>query len=121
MLSSDDVKYGGTGVELAPVKARKEEQHGLPYCVELTLPPMSAVFYEHKAVRSAARAGKAAEDTDAAGEAPKTTRKPRAKKTADAGEAPKPARRPRAKKTADAGEAPKPARKSRAKKSESEN
>lgn len=53
VLSSDDVKYGGSGAELAPSKAKKEEQHGLPYSVELTLPPMSTVYYERKATRGA--------------------------------------------------------------------
>ncbi len=49
VMSSDDVKYGGSGTELVPVKARKEEQHGLKYSVSLTLPPMSTVFYERRA------------------------------------------------------------------------
>ena len=55
VLSSDDAKYGGAGTPLAPVKAKKEEMHGLKYAVELTLPAMSTVLYEHKAVRGAAK------------------------------------------------------------------
>lgn len=116
VLSSDDAKYGGEGTELAPVKAKKEEMHGLPYSVELTLPPLSAVFYEHKllrapkdeggeAAKSATAAKPRARRADAAAEpaSPKAVRKPRAKKADAAGAAepakPKATRKPRAKKT----------------------
>ncbi|MDE6280462.1 MAG: 1,4-alpha-glucan branching protein GlgB [Oscillospiraceae bacterium] len=140
VLSSDDVKYGGTGVELASVKAKKEEQHGLPYSVELTLPPMSTVYYERKATRGAAKdedgeeapkaaktaksaAAKAkkaakADVAEAVEPAPKKKpgRKPKAEKAAEPAQAEKPARKPRAKK-ADAAEE-KPVRKPRTKKSD---
>lgn len=143
VLSSDDAKYGGAGTPLAPVKAKKEEMHGLKYAVELTLPAMSTVLYEHKAVRgptkdktgeeakkavkaAKAKAEQAAEavKADAVGAVeaakPKRSRKPKAE-AQDAAEAPKPARRPRAKKAEDGAEKPKAVRKPRAKKADTEN
>ena len=142
VLSSDDAKYGGAGTPLAPVKAKKEEMHGLKYAVELTLPAMSTVLYEHKAVRGAAKdstgeeapkakkAVKAAKakaeqaveavkaDVAGAVEAakPKRGRKPKAE-AADGPAPKKPGRKPKAE-TQDAAEAPKPARRARAKKAE---
>ena len=141
VLSSDDAKYGGTGTELAPVKAKKEEMHGLPYSVELTLPPMSTVFYERKSAGHAkggddagipeagkAGAGQTADavkakrggGAKAQAAAPKAARKPAAGKAGAAGSAkPKAARRPSAKKAAAAEPAkPKTTRKPRAKKTE---
>ncbi len=146
VLSSDDVKYGGSGTELVPVKAKKEEMHNLKYSVALTLPPMSTVFYEHKATRGSkdetveeepapkaaktkvvkAKAEKPVESVeDAAAEEPKPKKKPGRKPKAQTAEAVqdapatvKPARKPRAKK-ADAAEADEPKiRKTRAKKAE---
>ena len=129
VLSSDDAKYGGTGVELAPVKAKKEEQHGLPYSVELTLPPMSTVYYERKATGRGAK-----DETDEAPEAKKAVKSVKAKKAAkaDAAEtveaAPKkkPGRKPKAEKAdssvqtqaAEPAQAEKPKRKPRTKKSD---
>ena len=49
VLSSDDVKYGGTGTPLKPVKAKAKPMHGLKYTIELTLPPLSTVYYEREA------------------------------------------------------------------------
>ena len=120
VLSSDDAKYGGSGTELSPAKAKKEEMHGLPYSVELTLPPLSAVFYEHKAVRRAkaedgapaaevkpkavpkSRAKKADAQAEAAAPKPlkKTASKAKAKAEAAVESKPKAPRKPRAKKTA---------------------
>ncbi len=54
VLNSDDVKYGGTGTEIGPVKAEKEPLHGLTFSGVFTIPPMSTVFYEHKLVRKTA-------------------------------------------------------------------
>ena len=103
MLSSDDAKYGGSGTPLAPVKAVKEERHGLPYSIELTLPPRSTVFYELKAGGgSAARteASKAEAKTgQAPEEKPKAVSKPRAQTADAAGDTSKTARKPRAKKS----------------------
>lgn len=148
VLSSDDAKYGGSGTKLSPVKAKKEELHGLPYSVSLTLPPMSTVFYEHKGVRGAkaaeekepvkaskvkavkekaAKTAKAVKETaakaveavvEAAEEKPK---RGRARKASTAEEKSKAVRKPRAKKADAAGDKPKTVRKPRAKKSETEN
>ena len=118
MLSSDDAKYGGSGTELSPAKAKKEEMHGLPYSVELTLPPLSAVFYEHKAVRRA----KAEDSAPAAEVKPKAVPKSRAKKADAQAEAatPKPLKKTASKAKAKAEAAveskPKAPRKPRAKK-----
>ena len=141
VLSSDDAKYGGAGTALAPVKAKKEELHGLKYSIELTLPAMSTVFYERrpapravkdeaggeekpKGASKAAAKAKPAKAAGAAEPAPrkKPGRKPKTEVQA-AAEAPKPktTRKPRGKK-ADAGEErPKAVRKSRAKKGDTEN
>lgn len=51
VLSSDDVKYGGTGTQLKPVKTKAKPMHGLKYSIELTLPPLSTVYYEREAPR----------------------------------------------------------------------
>ena len=77
VLSSDDARYGGTGTELLPVKARKKELHGLPYAVSLTLPAMSTVFYERKAGPRAAK--EESQEKDGASQKP---RKAPAKKSA---------------------------------------
>ncbi len=118
VLSSDDAKYGGSGTELSPAKTKKEEMHGLPYSVELTLPPLSAVFYEHKAVRRA----KAEDGAPAAEVKPKAVPKSRAKKADAQAEAaaPKPLKKTASKAKAKAETAveskPKAPRKPRAKK-----
>ena len=49
VMSSDAAKYGGTGVRLRSVTAKAVPMHGRKYSVELTLPPMSTVFYERQA------------------------------------------------------------------------
>ena len=49
VLSSDAAKYGGTGVRLRSVTAKPVPMHGRKYSVELTLPPLSTVFYERQA------------------------------------------------------------------------
>lgn len=149
VLSSDDAKYGGAGTPLAPVKAKKEELHGLKYAVELTLPAMATVFYERKAAARGAKseadgeeepktvraktakaaktvkaeAEKAAEEAAKAVEAVKPKRVRKAKAEApEAAETPKATtRKPRAKKAEAGEEKPKAARKPRAKKSSTEN
>ncbi len=56
VMSSDAAKYGGTGVRLRSVTAKPKPMHGRKYSVELTLPPMSTVFYERQpASRKAAK------------------------------------------------------------------
>ena len=100
VFSSDDAKYGGAGTALAPVKAEKVEQHGHAQSVELTIPPLSVVYYE----RRTARGAKAGDEVQAE-PAPKKKpgRKPKAEKAAepvqDAAEPEKPKRKPRTKKS----------------------
>ena len=137
VLSSDDLKYGGTGTELPPVKAKKEPMHGLDYSVELTIPPLSVVFYEHKAGRGLSMLGKPAADA-AAPAKPKRTRAKKADAAMDAAEpAPKkkpgrkpkedaaeptpkkrPGRKPKAAAAEDAAEKPKAVRRPRARKAD---
>ncbi|MGN0985448.1 MAG: 1,4-alpha-glucan branching protein GlgB [Candidatus Enterenecus sp.] len=57
VLSSDAAKYGGTGTRLRTVTAKEEPMHGLDYSVELTLPPLSTVFYERVAAPAKKAAG----------------------------------------------------------------
>ena len=133
VLSSDDAKYGGSGTKLVPVKAKKEELHGLSHSVSLTLPAMSTVFYERKAARDAkdeageetpkTKAGKAVKAVKAKAEKAVETAKSRAKKAdaaQDAEPAPKkkPGRKPKAEAPAEAAEAEKPKRRPRAKKAD---
>ncbi len=151
VLSSDDAKYGGNGTELVPVKAKKEELHGLKYSVSLTLPPMSTVFYERKATTrgakdeagneankeaapaTPARKGRKKADAAEAADAPAAELTPKKKpgrqskaekaiEAAETAEAVKPkTTRKPRAKKADTEEKPKPVRKPRAKKSETEN
>jgi 1,4-alpha-glucan branching enzyme len=45
LINSDAASYGGSGMgNLGRVEARAEPCHGRPYSVELTLPPLAAVF-----------------------------------------------------------------------------
>lgn len=50
-LSSDDMRYGGTGTKLRPVRSKAVPMHGYKNSVELTLPPLSTVFYERETRR----------------------------------------------------------------------
>lgn len=46
ILNSDSVIYGGTGkINENPVKAKKISCSGKPFSIELTLPPLSAMFF----------------------------------------------------------------------------
>ena len=48
ILNSDDERFGGSGVKNAPViKSSDEEFIGMPCSAEITLPPMSAVYFEY--------------------------------------------------------------------------
>ncbi len=46
VLSSDDVRFGGTGAATETVKAEKAPLHGLPFSGSFTLAPLSTVFYK---------------------------------------------------------------------------
>ncbi|MBQ2896911.1 MAG: 1,4-alpha-glucan branching protein GlgB [Clostridia bacterium] len=46
VFSSDKLSYGGTGTKLSKVKSKKAPMHGLNHSISLTIPPMSAVYYQ---------------------------------------------------------------------------
>jgi 1,4-alpha-glucan branching enzyme len=97
VLSSDDAKYGGTGVELKPVKAEMIPLHGYEYSIAVTLPQMSTVYYtvtKQAAPKKKASAEKASGEkaADSKETAPAAKKKPAAKKA--------PAKKPAAKQTA---------------------
>jgi 1,4-alpha-glucan branching enzyme len=46
VLSTDDTQYGGSGAGARTAISVKSEQHGRPYSIELTLPPLGALFLE---------------------------------------------------------------------------
>ena len=49
ILNSDDEQYGGTGVKNPPlIHAHKQPFLDLPYSANITLPPMSIVFFRYK-------------------------------------------------------------------------
>ncbi|MDP8227964.1 MAG: 1,4-alpha-glucan branching protein GlgB [Candidatus Electryoneaceae bacterium] len=49
MLNSDGIAYGGSGVgNFGGVYAKKTEQHGRPYSLNLTLPPLGVVFLKNQ-------------------------------------------------------------------------
>ena len=116
VMSSDDEKYGGFG-NVAKQTYEVKEFDGVRY-VELYIPARTAIILKEtkdapkaEVVEEAANPNEATIEAAAepAVEAPKKTRKPRAKKVVAEGEEPaKPARKPRAKKvTAEGEEAPK--------------
>ena len=105
MMSSDDEKYGGFG-NVAKQTYEVKEFDGVRY-VELYIPARTAIIL--KEIKEE-KVEETVNPNTASEEAPKKTRKPRAKKvTAEGEEAPKPARKSRAKKaeTAEGEEAPK--------------
>ena len=105
MMSSDDEKYGGFG-NVAKQTYEVKEFDGVRY-VELYIPARTAIILKETKEE---KVEETVNPNTASEEAPKKTRKPRAKKvTAEGEEAPKPARKSRAKKaeTAEGEEAPK--------------
>ncbi len=48
VLSSDEQKYGGWGIELPPVTAEPSPWGELPYSAAFTLPPLSVLFYKRR-------------------------------------------------------------------------
>ena len=46
VLSTDDTQYGGSGTGAQTAVSVKSKQHGRPYSIELTLPPLGALFLE---------------------------------------------------------------------------
>ena len=51
-FSSDDVKYGGTGVSNGTVTAKEEPMHGEQFRISIDLPPMAALFFRIKNKRT---------------------------------------------------------------------
>ena len=49
LLNSDEKKYGGWGTELPELIAEQSPWGDLQYSGELTLPPLSVLFYKPKA------------------------------------------------------------------------
>ena len=48
ILSSDDVKYGGSGLHnVGAIKSRDIGFNDLPYSAEIDLPPLSTVYFEY--------------------------------------------------------------------------
>ena len=81
LISSDDVKYGGSGVHNAPVRSVKGAMHGFDQHISITLPPLSTVYFSVPTPR--VRKPKA-EDAKAEKAPAKTTRKKTAAKTSAA-------------------------------------
>ena len=48
LLNSDDAHYGGSGVGTPPVTASETGQHGRPFSIDLTLPPLATVLLERE-------------------------------------------------------------------------
>ena len=49
LLNSDDVKFGGSGIgNAAPIEVVDEPFESQPCSAQLTLPPLSAVYFEYK-------------------------------------------------------------------------
>jgi len=46
LLSTDEEQYGGSGVGVGSSQATATGQHGRPYSIELTLPPLATLFLE---------------------------------------------------------------------------
>ncbi len=81
LISSDDVKYGGSGVHNAPVRSVKGAMHGFDQHISITLPPLSTVYFSVPTPR--VRKPKA-EDAKAEKAPAKTIRKKTAAKTSAA-------------------------------------
>ena len=48
VFSSDDVKYGGTGITNGTLTAKEEPMHGEQFRISIDLPPMAALFFRIK-------------------------------------------------------------------------
>ena len=82
IMSSDDVKYGGSGLTNGSVKSVKGELHGFDQHIAIDLPPLSTLYFSVPAARKP-RAKKEDANAEPKAEA-KTAAKPAAKKTAKA-------------------------------------
>ena len=91
LLNSDDVKYGGSGVQNPARRTRKKPMHGFEQSISLTLPPMSTVYLSVPQPR----ASKGKTSTQETTKTKKTTTASKTKKQ-DAKRAKKPAARKKA-------------------------
>lgn len=80
LINSDDVKYGGTGVKNGSLKSVKGPMHGFDQHIEVTLPPLSTIYFSVPAARK--KAGKPAKAETAEAAKPEKAAKPAATKTA---------------------------------------
>ena len=80
LINSDDVKYGGAGVKNGSVKSVKGPMHGFDQHIEVTLPPLSTIYFSVPAARK--KAGKPAKAETAEAAKPEKATKPAATKTA---------------------------------------
>ena len=80
LINSDDVKYGGAGVKNGSVKSVKGPMHGFDQHIEVTLPPLSTIYFSVPAARK--KAGKPAKAETAEAAKPEKAAKPAATKTA---------------------------------------
>ena len=52
VFSSEDKKFGGSGISNKKVKAICEGMHGQPYSISIKIPPMSAMFFKPTNIRN---------------------------------------------------------------------
>lgn len=46
VFSTDKAAYGGNGTRCATLKSKKVKMHGFEQCIEMTLPPLSVLYYK---------------------------------------------------------------------------
>ena len=69
LLNSDAEEYGGSGQgNLGGVDAEEHEQHGRPYSVQLTLPPLAVAFFKHEPVEQVEEVAEAEAEVELEGE-----------------------------------------------------
>ena len=84
LLNSDDVAFGGAGTEHnKTVRSKKKPLHGFDQSITVTLPPMSALYYEVpvKRVRKTTADKPAAEKAEKTAKTAKTAKTEKAAKT----------------------------------------
>lgn len=51
VLSSDSIKFGGSGRKIKPISAKKKPQNTMPYSIEVDIPPMSALYLKRTRIK----------------------------------------------------------------------
>ena len=46
VFSTDKISYGGAGTRMALLKSKKIPMHGFEQCIEMTLPPLSVLYFK---------------------------------------------------------------------------